>query len=97
MGETETVDEYFVTTTVIANQMTTHGERMKQVLVVEKILGSMITRFNYVVCSIEESNVTTLSIDKLQNKLFVHNQRMNDQRDFHWKTHSKNLQCGKRG
>ncbi|XP_058776130.1 uncharacterized protein LOC131650437 [Vicia villosa] len=83
MGENEGVDEYFVTRTVIANQMTTHGERMKQVLVVEKILGSMITRFNYVVFYIEESNdIITLSIDEIQIKMLVHDQRMNDQRDL---------------
>jgi hypothetical protein len=61
------VNEYFARTLAIANHMTSHGERMEQVMVVEKILRSMPAKFNYVVCSIEQSNdVTTLSIDELQ-------------------------------
>ncbi|MCH85552.1 retrovirus-related Pol polyprotein from transposon TNT 1-94, partial [Trifolium medium] len=77
MKEDETVDEYFSRTLAIANKMTSHGERMEQVTVVEKILISMTEKFNYVVCSIEESNdVTTLSIDELQSSLMVHEQRM---------------------
>jgi len=57
--------------------MKMHGERMEQVTIVEKILRSMTTKFNYVVCSIEESNdVTTLLVDELQSSLMVHEQRM---------------------
>ncbi|MCH94781.1 hypothetical protein A2U01_0015748, partial [Trifolium medium] len=62
--------------------MTAHGERMEQVVIVEKILRSMTAKFNYVVCSIEESNdVTALSIDELQSSLLVHEQRMKGQKD----------------
>lgn len=44
---------------------------------VDKFLRSMIVKFNYVVCSIKESNdVTTLSIYELQSSLMVHEQRM---------------------
>ena len=57
--------------------MTTHGESMGQTKVVEKVLRSMTSKFNYVVCSIEESNdVTALTIDELQSSLLVHEQRM---------------------
>jgi transposase InsO family protein len=77
MKDDETVDEYFSRTLAIANKMTAHGERMEQVTVVEKILRSMTEKFNYVVCSIEESNdVTSLSIDELQSSLMIHEQRM---------------------
>jgi len=66
MKEGETIDEYFVRTLSIASKMITQGEKMDQTLVVEKILRSLASKFNYVVCSIEESNdVTTLSIDEL--------------------------------
>ena len=42
-----------------------------------KILRSMIPKFNYVVCSIEESNnLDTMTIDELQSSLLVHEQRM---------------------
>lgn len=44
---------------------------------VEKILRSMTSRFNYVVCSIEESNdVTTFSINELQSNFLVQEARM---------------------
>lgn len=44
---------------------------------VEKVLRSMTPKFNYVLCSIEESNdVTTLNVDVLQSNLLVHEQRM---------------------
>ncbi|KAK2412918.1 hypothetical protein QL285_048063 [Trifolium repens] len=82
MKESETVDEYFSRTLAIVNRMTAHGERMEQVGVVEKIMRSMPSRFNYVVYSIEESNdVTSLSIDELQSSFIVHEQRMKGQKE----------------
>ena len=77
MKDNETVNEYFSRTLAIANKMTAHGESMGQTKVVEKVLRSMTSKFNYVVCSIEESNdVTALTIDELQSSLLVHEQRM---------------------
>ncbi|XP_075515589.1 uncharacterized protein LOC142550237 [Primulina tabacum] len=40
----------------MANKMRIYGEDMKDVKVGEKILRSLTEKFNYVVCSIEESN-----------------------------------------
>ena len=58
--------------------MKIHGENMQQVAIIEKILRSMTSRFDYVVCSFEESNnLDTLTIDELQSSLLVHEQRMN--------------------
>ena len=73
----ESVNEYFARTLTIGNKMRIHGEVMPDVTIIEKILRSMTPQFNYVVCSIEESNdVDTLSIDQLQSSLLVHEQRM---------------------
>jgi len=50
---------------------------MDQTLVVEKIMRSLTSKFNYVVCSIEQSNdVTALSINELQSSLLVQEQRV---------------------
>ena len=50
---------------------------MRENIIATKILGSMIPKFNYVVCSIEESNnLDTMTIDELQSSLLVHEQRM---------------------
>uniref|UniRef100_A0A2N9FY74 Integrase catalytic domain-containing protein n=1 Tax=Fagus sylvatica TaxID=28930 RepID=A0A2N9FY74_FAGSY len=78
MKEGESVDAYFARTLIIANKMKIHGENMQQVVIIEKILRSMTSRFDYVVCSVEESNnLDILTIDELQSSLLVHEQRMN--------------------
>ncbi|XP_058758796.1 uncharacterized protein LOC131632048 [Vicia villosa] len=77
MKDNKVVDEYFTRTLAIANKMTAQGKKMEQTTIVEKVLRYMITKFNYVVHSIEESNdVRTLFIDELQSSLLVHEQRM---------------------
>ena len=49
---------------------------------VSKILRSLTPKFNYVVCSIEESNdLSNLSIDELHGSLLVHEQRMQGQQE----------------
>ena len=66
MKEGESVDAYFARTLSIANKMKIHGENMQQVVIIEKILRSMTSRIDYVVCSVEESNnLDTLTIDEL--------------------------------
>src|ERR1044072_464994 len=66
MKEGESVNEYFARTLVIANKMKLHGEDVKETMIVEKILRSMTSKFNYVVCAIEESNdVVDLTVDLL--------------------------------
>lgn len=58
------------------------GESMCENVITVKILRSMVYKFNYVVCSIEESNnLETMTIDELQSSLLVHEQRMNCHRE----------------
>ena len=77
MKEGESVNEYFARTLTIANKMRVYGERMEDVVVIKKILRSMTFKYDYVVCSIEESNdLDILSIDELQSSLLVHEQKM---------------------
>jgi len=53
------------------------GESILENVITAKILRSMIPKFNYVVCSIEESNnLDTMIINELQSSLLVHEQRM---------------------
>ncbi|GKV53012.1 hypothetical protein SLEP1_g59562 [Rubroshorea leprosula] len=67
-------------TMAIANKMRNHGENLEDVAIVEKILRSMTTKFNYVVCSIEKSNnIEALSLDELQNSLLIHERKINRQ------------------
>ena len=73
----ESVNDYFGRTLIIANKMKIHGEHMEDVMIIEKILLSMVPKYDYVVCSTEESNdLDTLYIDELQSSLLVHEQRI---------------------
>ncbi|RVW28440.1 hypothetical protein CK203_096187 [Vitis vinifera] len=73
----EFVNEYFAWTLTIANRMKANCENKGDVAIVEKILRSMTPKFDYVVCSIEESkDIDTLTIDELQSSLLVHEQCM---------------------
>lgn len=76
----ESVTYYFSRTRAIVNKMRIHGDKTEDVTIVEKSLGSMTPKFNYVVCSIEESkDVDTLSLDELQSSLMLHKHKMNQQ------------------
>ncbi|XP_075087737.1 uncharacterized protein LOC107811669 [Nicotiana tabacum] len=64
----------------IANKMRINGEKLEDVTIIEKILRSMTAKFNYIVCSTEDSkDIDTLSIDELQSSLLVHEQKLNQQ------------------
>ncbi|KAA8539565.1 hypothetical protein F0562_026257 [Nyssa sinensis] len=76
MRSGEGVTEYFSRVMTVANKMRIYGENMQDVKVVEKILRSLTEKFNYVVCSIEESkDIDALTIDELQSSLIVHEQK----------------------
>ncbi|TXG69126.1 hypothetical protein EZV62_004061 [Acer yangbiense] len=78
MKDSESVTNYCARTMGIANKMRFHGEQMKDVAIVEKILRSLAPKYDYVVCSIEESkDIDTFSLDELQSSLLVHEQKMN--------------------
>ena len=77
LKEGEKVDNFLGRILTVENKIKSNGETVEQSTVVGKILRSWTTKFNYVVCSIEESNdVSTLSIDELHGSLLVHEQRM---------------------
>ncbi|XP_076940341.1 uncharacterized protein LOC143609477 [Bidens hawaiensis] len=76
MKDGEGVNEYFGRVMTTSNEMKSYGEDMTDVKVVEKILRSLTERFNYVVCSIEESKDTYLmTVDEIQSSLLVHEQK----------------------
>ncbi|KAA8528478.1 hypothetical protein F0562_035833 [Nyssa sinensis] len=64
----------------IVNKMRIHGDKTEDVTIIENILRSMTPKFNFVVCSIEESkDIDELSIEELQGSLQVHEQKINQQ------------------
>ena len=73
MKNGEYVTSYYARTMEISNKMRFHEEKMEYVTIVEKILRSLTPKFDYVVCSIEESkDIDALSLDELQSSLLVH-------------------------
>lgn len=71
----ESVNEYFARTLSVVNKLRINKGKMDDVAVIEKILRSMIAKYDYVVCSIEESNdLDALTIGELQSSLLVHEQ-----------------------
>ena len=76
MRSGEGVTEYFSRVMTVANKMRTYGEDMQDVKIVDKILRSLTEKFNYIVCSIEESkDIDALTIDELQSSLIVNEQK----------------------
>ncbi|RVW84289.1 Retrovirus-related Pol polyprotein from transposon TNT 1-94 [Vitis vinifera] len=76
MKSGECITDYFSRVMSVNNKMRFHGEQMREVTIVEKILRSLTDNFNYIVCSIEESKDTdTLTIDELQSSLIAHEQK----------------------
>ncbi|RDX85070.1 hypothetical protein CR513_33792, partial [Mucuna pruriens] len=70
MKEGEKVDNYLGRNLNVVNKMKSNGEAIEKSIVVSKILRSLTSKFNYFVCSIEESNdLGTLSIDELHGIL----------------------------
>ncbi|XP_050895319.1 uncharacterized protein LOC127101937 [Lathyrus oleraceus] len=77
MKEGEKIDSFISRTLMVVNKMKVNGEDMKQSTVVGKILRSLTLKFNYVVCSIEESNdIDDMIVNELHGSLLVQEQRM---------------------
>jgi hypothetical protein len=56
----------------VANKMRVYGKEIEDVKIMDKILRTLIEKFNYIVCCIEESkDIDNLYVDELQSFLIV--------------------------
>ncbi|XP_024965634.1 uncharacterized protein LOC112505835 [Cynara cardunculus var. scolymus] len=73
----ESVTDYFGRVMIVSNDMRNCSEEMDDVKIVEKILRTLTDKFNFVVCSIEESkDIDQLTVDELQSSLRVHEHKL---------------------
>jgi len=54
------------------------GETLGDQVIVEKILRSLTPRFDHMVITIEERDLSTMKVDELQGIIEAHEQRLND-------------------
>jgi hypothetical protein len=77
MNEDETVSKYFLRVEELVNAMKGLGEKFEESLLVQKILRSLLDKFNPKVSAIEELNdLKTLSIDQLLGTLTAYEMRI---------------------
>jgi hypothetical protein len=77
MNEDETVNKYFLRVEELVNAMKGLGEKIEESFLVQKILRSLLDKFNPKVSAIEEINdLKTLTIDQLLGTLTAYEMRI---------------------
>ena len=78
MKDSNSVEQFSNCVMNVVNQIRMKGEELTDQKVIEKILRSLLVKFDNLVVAIEESkDLTTLSIDELFGSLYNHEGRLN--------------------
>ncbi|KAL3322718.1 hypothetical protein AABB24_040021 [Solanum stoloniferum] len=80
--ESESISDLFSRLIVVVNQLRRYGEEVDDVRAVEKIFRSLIPKFDYVVCAIEESNyLDSMMVEQLEGSLLIHKEKMKSRKE----------------
>ena len=67
MDVNESISEYFLNILAFTNQMKTNGDKIEDLSIIEKVLRTLPSKFDYIVVVIEESkDLISMTIDELQ-------------------------------
>ncbi|XP_059075217.1 uncharacterized protein LOC131875188 [Cryptomeria japonica] len=78
MKESESVGQFMNQVLNVVNQIRSNGEELKDKKVIEKLLKSLPSKFDFIVVAIEESkDLSQLSVDELMGSLLTHKSRLN--------------------
>nr|GMC53055.1 Retrovirus-related Pol polyprotein from transposon TNT 1-94 [Ipomoea batatas] len=62
--------------TAVVNQLWTNGDKTTDVIVIEKILRTMTSKYDFVVCALEEANdLNKMTLDELESSLGVYEKK----------------------
>ena len=77
MKDNEKVSEYISRVILITNEMKACGETLSKQVIIEKILRSLTSQFDYIVVEIEHSkDLSTMKVEELQSSLEAHELHM---------------------
>nr|GEU58486.1 hypothetical protein [Tanacetum cinerariifolium] len=78
----ESIIDYFGRVMAVANEMRNYEDSMDDVKIVDKILRTLTDKWNFMICSIEESkDIDEMIVDELQSSLLVHEQKFKQNHD----------------